>query len=250
LLYRWIFLAFILVGGLPALADDNGDANALFVEAVKAWEQAAAIIGEDVEEVRVRLELLEMVSTNLNAIVDEHPGSDLAVQLIIGANVGPLSINSAQAAIEDASNEVIALACKANPSKSCVLNMALETARDIEDENLRTSAFGNTATELANAGMFERALTAAREIEDDFYRALALGDIVFAMVGAGMVERAFETVGEIQNDDRVRVSDYRTRVIATAMAEEGMLDRALETARGIEDKDYRVRRRKPRLGFL
>jgi len=234
LLYRWIFLAFILVGGLPALADDNGDANALFVEAVKAWEQAAAIIGEDVEEVRVRLELLEMVSTNLNAIVDEHPGSDLAVQLIIGANVGPLSINSAQAAIEDASNEVIALACKANPSKSCVLNMALETARDIEDENLRTSAFGNTATELANAGMFERALIVARDTQRVNESSLAFRKIATAMAEAGMLDRALETARGIED------KDDRAFAIVNSLAAGGMFGLALEAARGIEEVNKRA----------
>lgn len=63
----------------PALADDNSEANTLFVEAMLAWDQAAAA-SDDAE----RLRLLQSVDANLQQIITAHPGADLAVKLVIG----------------------------------------------------------------------------------------------------------------------------------------------------------------------
>ena len=61
----------------PAIADDTGKANKLFVEAVQLL-QCADKAASDEE----RLRLSEEALTNLNKIVKRYPSTDLAVNLV------------------------------------------------------------------------------------------------------------------------------------------------------------------------
>ncbi len=60
-----------------ARASENEAANALYVEAILEMERAMAL-----EPAGERLEVLRRVESLLQRIVDEHPGSDLAVMLV------------------------------------------------------------------------------------------------------------------------------------------------------------------------
>ena len=61
----------------PAIADDTGKANKLFVEAVQLLQSADKAAPDE-----ERLRLSEEALTNLNKIVKRYPSTDLAVNLV------------------------------------------------------------------------------------------------------------------------------------------------------------------------
>jgi formylglycine-generating enzyme required for sulfatase activity len=85
---RSLALTFALLLASPASAQtaDDAAANRLFVEAVQLWNRAE---GEPVEQ---RTTTLQRVQSNLKTIIERHSGSTLAVRLVIGETVGPLSV--------------------------------------------------------------------------------------------------------------------------------------------------------------
>jgi formylglycine-generating enzyme required for sulfatase activity len=95
---RSLVLILSLLLAAPALAQSADDvaANRLFVEAVQLWNRAE---GERVEQ---RAATLQRVQTNLKTIIERHGGSTLAVRLVIGETVGPLSVAHVERALGDA----------------------------------------------------------------------------------------------------------------------------------------------------
>jgi formylglycine-generating enzyme required for sulfatase activity len=79
----------------PPIPDEEA-ANRLFVEAVLLWNRAE---GQPIEQ---RPEILQRVQSNLWTIIKRHSGSTLAVRLVIGETVGPLSVRRVEAAVVDA----------------------------------------------------------------------------------------------------------------------------------------------------
>ena len=61
----------------PAIADDTGKANQLFVEAVQLLRSADKAVSDE-----ERWRLSEEALTNLNKIVKRYPSTDLAVNLV------------------------------------------------------------------------------------------------------------------------------------------------------------------------
>jgi formylglycine-generating enzyme required for sulfatase activity len=110
---RSLALIFALLLATPASAQtaDDAAANRLFVEAVQLWNRAD---GEPVEQ---RPATLQRVQANLKTIIERHPGSVLAVRLVIGDTVGPLSVvrvdRAARAAAEARAAEAQARAARA-----------------------------------------------------------------------------------------------------------------------------------------
>ncbi len=184
-----ILLIFVLISmALPVHADDTDKANRLFVAAVKAWNAAAATSGETIEAFDTRVRLLQEVAQNLDAIVEKYPGADLAVQLIIGEKIGPLSLADAAVALglqkvgleqaKDTLEQAKRLAlCQVQPDVGCVLEEAFATARGIENASFRAGTLASIAEAQAKAGLIEEALVTARGIEDDFYRVVSLASI-------------------------------------------------------------------------
>ena len=82
-----------------ACADVNTDANALFVRAVQAWTAAAALPADDPGKADERIALLRQVNANLDQIINELPGSDIAVRLITGETLGPITLDGARDAL-------------------------------------------------------------------------------------------------------------------------------------------------------
>ena len=71
-----VVVALLFSAG-SALADDTGEANELFVEAVKLVKSA-----KNVEGYEEKAAVLEEALAKLNKIVDDYPSTDLAVKLI------------------------------------------------------------------------------------------------------------------------------------------------------------------------
>jgi len=108
---RIMALLLALLLSLPAVAQTRSDeaANALFVEAVQLWTRAE---GEPVAE---RAASLQRVQSNLKTIIERHPGSALAVRLVIGETVGPLSVARVERAASEAQARAAAAAARFKP---------------------------------------------------------------------------------------------------------------------------------------
>jgi hypothetical protein len=74
---------------LPASAGDQEEANRLFVEATRMVERAMSSPGP-----QTRADLYSGALAKLERIVDEFPGSDLAVDMLAGERVGVISLPS------------------------------------------------------------------------------------------------------------------------------------------------------------
>ena len=99
-------LIVALLLSLPAWAQTPEDAaaNRLFVEAVQLWSRAE---GEPVAE---RAVTLQRVQSKLKTIIERHPGSALAVRLVIGETVGPLSVARVERTASEAQSGAVAAA--------------------------------------------------------------------------------------------------------------------------------------------
>jgi len=81
-----------------AWADDNSEANKLFVEAVKLVNSA-----EDLKRgSEGKAVALEEALRKLNEIIDDHPSSDLAVKLITNQDIGDTSLRGVRYSAESA----------------------------------------------------------------------------------------------------------------------------------------------------
>ncbi len=78
---------FGLALGSPAAADDRTQANRLFVEATKLVAQA-----RETQDVRVRADSYQNALERLETIIDRYPGSDVAVKMAAGQQIGTISL--------------------------------------------------------------------------------------------------------------------------------------------------------------
>jgi formylglycine-generating enzyme required for sulfatase activity len=121
---RSIVLIFALLLATPASAQtaDDAAANRLFVEAVQLWNRAE---GESVEQ---RAATLQRVQANLTTIIEWHSGSALAVRLVIGESVGPLSVVRVDRAVVEV-QERVAAAAEAEARAAAIAEAQARAAR-------------------------------------------------------------------------------------------------------------------------
>ncbi len=82
----WTCLLGLALGS-PAAADDRTQANRLFVEATKLVAQA-----RETQDVRVRADSYQNALERLETIIDRYPGSDVAVKMAAGQQIGTISL--------------------------------------------------------------------------------------------------------------------------------------------------------------
>jgi formylglycine-generating enzyme required for sulfatase activity len=116
MILRIVVAALLLFAWVPAFAQTPEDAaaNRLFVEAVQLWNRAEG------EPVTKRPDTFERVQSNLKAIIEQHPGSGLAVRLVVGERIGPLSMRDAEWAVGAARTNVLEVVTR--PSRAAKLN--------------------------------------------------------------------------------------------------------------------------------
>ena len=236
---KLLHLPLLLLLGLaaPAAADDQAAANRLFVEAATKWNEAAELSGNEIATLKRRVALLETVDANLSAIVADHAGSDLAVRLVIGEQIGAVSIAMARSTLSEARAALEREECWRSPDRACIFGLALETARDVEDGSFRALMLSGIVRDQAEAGLFADAIKTARSIDEAYRRASALAGIAKAQAEAGLIEEALETARGI---DRAYRRALALAGIAKAHPQPGLIEEALETARGIDDLAYRA----------
>jgi hypothetical protein len=187
-------------------------ANVLFVKAQKELSQAQT------QEPAQALKSVEAARRDLDKIINKFPSSSLAVKLASGQSVGHISMASIVDEQVRLETHLETIACLANPSIRCVLDLALVTAKGIEDAYGRDLALMRIAPAQAGAGQLNQALEMAKAIEDPIYRAMALNPIIGAQAEAGQFKQALEAAKAIADaDDRADAVRY----IVTAQAKVG-----------------------------
>lgn len=189
---------FAAVIALPAAADDNAEANRLFVAAVTGWNAAAAIESDELAALEERAMLLQEVRSTLARIIADHSGSDLAVRLVIGETIGPLSLPAAETAEVEARDRLDEAICTNAPTRDCVLALAMDAAAGIEDADSRSRTLRAIAAALAEAELFAQALEVARGIQDATDRSQALREIAAALADPDLFAEALEVARGIE----------------------------------------------------
>lgn len=153
---RLLLLLLALLATPPAFAQTRSDeaANALFVEAVKARDEATSLNpGEDqVPALARRRDLLALVDRNLREIVDRHPGSGLAVRLVLGEEIDRrFSLRRAASEVAEArerlevGQDVVGARRLLEP-----LDSALSRARGIQDPRERLAELQRLRPQVAS----------------------------------------------------------------------------------------------------
>ncbi len=182
-------LAVVLVIGAaaPVHSGDDAGANRLLVEAVKLVERAEAT-----EDPGDRAELYRRALHVFDKIVDEHPGSDLAVKLATGQPIGALE----RAEIERQWRFSTLDQCVVEWDRLCLLDLTLELSADITDRPARPWIRSMIAQGQAEVGAFAHAIKNAKSVEDLTFRVWALTGVARPMAAAGACIEAKELLDE------------------------------------------------------
>ncbi len=229
--------------------DHEQAANTLFVEALQQIEAAGRAT-----RTSVRLDLLRQAQANLDRIVQDHPGSQLAVQLITGQRIGTFEPRVFRNTLAEAEDYQIC----AHASDACALFAdALETARDVPMHALRSEALARIAVLQADAGLTHQArqslaesLTAVRqtpEFRQGWKFAEALTAVASAQAALTYIDDARHTFADaLTATDELSSRQERGAVflmIAVAQAQAGLFDDALTTVGQIGSRNCRFRAR-------
>lgn len=185
---RIAFTLFLLCFSSPALADDTGKANELFVRAAQFIQSA-----DQATSAEERLVLLEEALSNLHKIAENYPSTDMAVKLISGQEIGHISVAGVTEAVEDARW----WACSASPDPECAIIDALEAVAEIKTRSSRGSALAFVASAQAAAGAIKgaresitQALYDTTTLDHAGDRAVLLVQIASAQAAVGDIHEA------------------------------------------------------------
>ena len=224
-----VLVVAALVFGIAAPArtgaDNDAAANRLLVETVGLVEQA-----EETESPGDRAAFYERALENLDEIVAQHPGSDLAVRLATGQEIGNLD----RSKIERRWRLDAAEHCLTEANRACVLDLRLKIDERIEDSSQRAASRAETAASLAGKGLFGEALETAATIGLGETRAWALGVIAVIQARDGrpaaareIIAQAFAALDKGKSRPQIRV--FALGRIAEAQVAVGDAGRARET---------------------
>jgi tetratricopeptide (TPR) repeat protein len=227
---------FLLVASFsPVKADNNEEANRLFVAAVKAWSEVHQTSGNSLEDVERRFFLLDETANNLNRIVSDYPGADLAVKLVIGEEIGPLSLSQVREGRDDAAKEVARALSNCSIPTECIIGHAHETARRIDNESQRARALAEIALTVVNERMLDEALDSTSSTDGFFGRDSLLQSFAYAQIELGNFSGAQITVLEIGDLER---RGYVYNRLVSGLAKSGQISVAQEIAQGRIDAHY------------
>ena len=235
---RLLLVCVLCLSVVPVAADDPVQANRLLVEAVQLIQAAEAE-----KAATEKLSLLESALAKLNEIVKGHPGTDLAVKLITGQEIGNLSLKSVKTAITALRLEANQTTVEARrryclealdfSDPICLTVYAQEVEYRVPDESQRVEAVEALAI-LARA----QAVAGDPEgAEQTLNKALAIAEDIVSMAGLPRIDmkKALTLVvngtvhaysGDLQNAlsgiaskfpnavRNIRNLDYRNRMLA------------------------------------
>ncbi len=222
-------------------SDPDEAANLLFVKAVQLVEQAEAAADPG-----SRLALLQQAQANLDRIVQDYPGSHLAVLIIAGVPIGlfhrrDLSDEIAEIEAEAEAEAEIVRAytgfdpnsepwCEEHPDPCALFADAIATVNGIPRDRHRVVALSSVASIQSTVGLTEaarRAFTHAARMADetlgDGARGSAYMGIVEHQSAGGLIADAQAMAAAIDGEFRYAKA---LRYIAVALAMAGRTDEA------------------------
>lgn len=168
-----------------AIADENSDANRLIVEAVQLL-----IAADEEQDASKKVELLLSAKQKLESIIENYPGSDAAVKLATGQNIGNLSIDRVSGQLAGSSAQGLhdlALAqfeAENIDGALVTLDTASEAAQFISDAVTRHLLLLDITLTQAFAGGFDAAFKTAQSINNAYRYTQALDGIASAQIYA------------------------------------------------------------------
>ncbi len=224
-----VLVAALWLGAVGlALADQDADANRLVVEAVKLVEWA-----EGIEAPAERAAVFKEALAKLDAIVERHPESELAVRLVSGQAIGEIE----RVEIEKAWQRALTEHCLAEPTRACLGERADAANEALKQSDDRDEVLALIVGGYAELGAYDEALTLAGRVVDGEKRGQAMGGVARTQAQAGDIETALETASMIGHA-RKRAGTFAHIALSQAMQEQ--FDQALGTAEAIELPSYRA----------
>ncbi len=247
---KMLLLAAAIVLIAPALASDKINAKQLSAEAEILYRKAAKT-----PDPTARLKLLEKSIANFNAIVRNHPESDIAKKILNGEKVGIISWNDLRQAYDRTKRAeakfrnkglTISKQCFDSPSPSCLAEQAFKTARGIENPTDHALALAMVAEAKAKANKISEAIEIVGYMAGTTDRAKSLFHIAMAQIRNNDLDGALESAHSINRPIIFRVLTLGH--IAAAQANAGKMEasqktieEALGLARGIGNIEERSR---------
>lgn len=225
-----VWLAF----GAAAVAGDTEEANRIFVGAVKAWQEAETITIMTPEDARAKAEVLERVHNSLNLIVDRYSGSDLAVQLVLGQSLGPVSLDGVGEALRAARAEMSGADCFVQPTPQCVASLAVEALSHVDDE-WREDTAADMILDLARAGQVDLALDLLPSVvleRVDFLEKLEIARLTRSADLLTLLAK------EANKSGRAMWRESELGLVVAAMSEIGQHEEAAELRVTLVDHDH------------
>lgn len=129
--HRALFAIVVTISLTGCKPDPNEAANAIFVGAQSQMAELKQISRNEPDNLAQQIELLTAINTGVIQILEEYPGSDLAVKFAIGP-VGDISPDLVRQELSDLKEEQ---ACSAT-IRACALSMALEEFKTVPPEDV------------------------------------------------------------------------------------------------------------------
>lgn len=159
-----ILISFLFLT-TPAVADQNVEANTLFVEATRIFSEINLDVGEETSALVQEYEKLTEVKSLLSSIVADYPGSNLAVRIITGESLGAINLAQLQDKITVTEKRIRLYTCYDNPSFDCLAESSFEYALLSKNENM-LNLVRRVVSAYASAGEIEYAIQVLELIKD------------------------------------------------------------------------------------
>jgi len=169
---------FALGVASSAVAEDNADANKLFVETMQLLKQAKSASRADA------VDLYERALKNLDEIVSDYPSSSLAVQIVSGQPIGNVKRDDIVEGLQKARYAV----CAEQATATCLFQQAADIALAIDNAGTKDWSLGNLALNQADAGRYGEAVDTVSGIQSR--RSYFLAQIGWYQARAGKADGA------------------------------------------------------------
>lgn len=153
-------LALLILAIVSACREDRqAAANKLVTESALLMER----VGEESRE-EARLALLKQVHSNLMAVVERYPDSDVAVRLSTGQGVGRLRTEEIKTLIEPLERSVAEGECAKRPTKECLADIAFRRISKVGFQDANIEVYLDAISALAEVSRFDDASVIASRL--------------------------------------------------------------------------------------
>lgn len=229
----------------PSVAQDpNAAANRLFVQAQKLLQEPSPPGSED------RLARLKQARDIAGKIIDEHPASNLAVQLVSGQPIGTFWLKTIDEEISKTTGALRvdrarrdAPRCAANPEPSCIVIQLLALAQASNPLMSRLDVLSTIAETQERLGDRQGALETIAFLKDlsgkaerGYEKSAARRSIMKAQIAIGRTREALQDAGAMDEADQKDA----LFAIARSLANRGKRDEALQIVESLKDPHYKA----------